>query len=228
MLCNECCQIAHKFLPLHRVECWAGSHFKPAWLWQNGYVLRLGHAGEECTGETRSFLDTESDYTDSDSGSESGSDWGDNEIHSPDQEGRDPATPSSSKRQHRGHPEFKRSPDAGIPILPTSPSGVTKFPVIVIVDVSGIHEMPVHFCTCLPRPISNDLQLLDAGLFPATFRRPKTAFTFRVLDDFRMDNLESKTSAYHYYSKLRRVTNPAFPASVKVCSTLFLRGSISY
>lgn len=217
MLCNDCCRIAHKHLPLHRVECWAGTHFQPAWLWQNGYVLHLGHGGEACTGELGSFLDTESDYTDSDSGSDSGSDLGDDDTNIPDLEDQnedDPATPSSSKRPHRGPPENSGFPHPGIP---ATPSGSTKFPVIVIVDVSGIHEMPVHFCTCPTRPISHDLQLLDVDLFPATFRRPKTAFTFRVLDDFRLDNLESKTSAYHYYSKLRRVTNPAFPASVKVC-----------
>ncbi|KIO09322.1 hypothetical protein M404DRAFT_84997, partial [Pisolithus tinctorius Marx 270] len=55
------------------------------------------------------------------------------------------------------------------------------------------------------------LQLLRAKLFPATFEKPSTAFTFAVLDDFVRDNLECGTSGMNYYSKLRRVTSGVFP-----------------
>jgi hypothetical protein len=41
-----------------------------------------------------------------------------------------------------------------------------------------------------------------------------TVFTFHVLDDFRRDNLECKTTPYQFYQKLRRVTNSSFPQSV--------------
>jgi hypothetical protein len=36
------------------------------------------------------------------------------------------------------------------------------------------------------------------------------------LDDYLLENLECKTSATHYYSKLRRITNFAFPNSIPV------------
>ncbi|KAG1722601.1 uncharacterized protein EDB91DRAFT_1255997 [Suillus paluster] len=50
-----------------------------------------------------------------------------------------------------------------------------------------------------------------AGLFPASFINPKTVFTFAVLDDFLLDNLECGTSVMNYYSKLQCSTSSAFP-----------------
>ncbi|KAG2064539.1 hypothetical protein BDR04DRAFT_1035048, partial [Suillus decipiens] len=47
--------------------------------------------------------------------------------------------------------------------------------------------------------------------FPASFNRPKTAFTFRVLDDFLLDNLECSTLAMNYYSKLQQMNLIMFP-----------------
>ena len=55
-----------------------------------------------------------------------------------------------------------------------------------------------------------------AGLFPATFHNPKTAFTFRVLEDFHLDNLECKTTPSQFFSRLRRLTNDEFPNTVLV------------
>jgi hypothetical protein len=58
-------------------------------------------------------------------------------------------------------------------------------------------------------------------IFPASFNRPKTAFTFRVLDDFLLDNLECSTSAMNYYSKLQRMTSSMFPHLVPVVLYLY-------
>lgn len=91
--------------------------------------------------------------------------------------------------------------------------------VCVIVDKSGVHQLRVHPCCCAGHP-PHDIQYLDMGLFPASLRRIKTSFTFGVLDDFRMDNLECKTAGLKYYSKLRRLTSNTFPQSVPV-STMF-------
>jgi hypothetical protein len=57
---------------------------------------------------------------------------------------------------------------------------------------------------------------MTAGLFPATFNNPKTAFTFRVLEDFHLDNLECKTTPSQFFSRLRRLTNDEFPNTVPV------------
>jgi hypothetical protein len=54
------------------------------------------------------------------------------------------------------------------------------------------------------------------GLFPASLQNIKTAFTFGVLDDFRMDNLECKTAGLNYWHKVVRITSNEFPKSVPV------------
>ncbi|KAG2138966.1 hypothetical protein DEU56DRAFT_755684 [Suillus clintonianus] len=58
------------------------------------------------------------------------------------------------------------------------------------------------------------MQLLSAGLFPASSMRPRTAFTFEVLDHFLIDTLKCKTSARSFYEKLTLLTNNTCPDTV--------------
>ncbi|KAG2133688.1 uncharacterized protein EDB93DRAFT_1242819 [Suillus bovinus] len=81
---------------------------------------------------------------------------------------------------------------------------------MVIVDKSGVHCPEVRCCDC-PNAMSLDIQMFRHGFFPASFNKPKTVITFRVLDNFLLDNLECGTSAMNYYSKLRRMTSSMFP-----------------
>ncbi|KAG1766482.1 hypothetical protein EV702DRAFT_1050657 [Suillus placidus] len=67
-----------------------------------------------------------------------------------------------------------------------------------------------RFCQC-PDARTQDKQMFEMGMFPASFTRPKTAFTFALLNDFILDNLECGTSAMNYYSKLRCITSSVFP-----------------
>ncbi|KAG2113783.1 uncharacterized protein F5147DRAFT_650200 [Suillus discolor] len=83
-------------------------------------------------------------------------------------------------------------------------------PATTIVDKSGVHSLSIWYCHC-PGALNPDMQLFQAGLFPASFTRPKTAFTFSILDDFLLDNLKCGTSAMNYYSKIRRLTSSIFP-----------------
>ena len=87
--------------------------------------------------------------------------------------------------------------------------------IITVVDRSGIHEIGIRWCCC-PEAPDRDLQLMSAGLFPATFRNPKTAFTFQVLTEFHLDNLECKTTPSQFFSRLKRLTNDEFPNTVPV------------
>jgi hypothetical protein len=89
--------------------------------------------------------------------------------------------------------------------------------IMIIVDRSGIHYIGVKPCRCSTAE-SLDRQLLRIGLYPASQKQPRTAFTFEVLDDYLIENRECKVSALRFYSKLRRVTNNAFPASAPVRS----------
>ena len=87
--------------------------------------------------------------------------------------------------------------------------------VCVVVDKSGVHRLRVRPCWCgAGGPL--DLQFMDMRLFPASLKKIQTAFTFGVLDDFRMDNLECKTAGLRYFNKLKRLTSNAFPHSVPV------------
>ncbi|KAL4075503.1 hypothetical protein J3A83DRAFT_4090010 [Scleroderma citrinum] len=95
---------------------------------------------------------------------------------------------------------------------------------LVVVHTNGIHYCNVKYCTCVGAEDSH-LQLTMAGLFPATTKQPRTAFTFHVLDDFIRDNVECGTSAMNYYSKLQRITSNGFPHLVPV-STFYLVTSV--
>lgn len=89
--------------------------------------------------------------------------------------------------------------------------------IMVIVDISGVHEIPVRLCSC-PNAKPADEQLLHMGLYPATSRRPRTAFTFALLDDALLTNKECKTSIMNYFNKIRRLTNDVFSHAVPVSS----------
>src|SRR5260221_230898 len=88
-------------------------------------------------------------------------------------------------------------------------------PVITIINRSGVHEIGVRWCCCPDAP-KRDMQLMAAGLFLASFRNPRTAFTFRVLEEFHLDNLECKTTPSQFFSRLKRLTSNKFPNIVPV------------
>jgi hypothetical protein len=88
-------------------------------------------------------------------------------------------------------------------------------PIMTVIDWSGVHEIGVSWCCCPGAP-KHDMQLMMAGLFPATFHNPKTAFMFWVLEDYHLDNLECKTTPSQFFSCLRRLTNNEFPNTVPV------------
>src|SRR5260370_695576 len=87
--------------------------------------------------------------------------------------------------------------------------------VIIIIDRSRVHEIGIRWCCC-PNAPKRDMQLMAAGLFPATFRNPKMAFTFRGLRAVNLDNLECKTTRSQFIGRLRRLTSDEFPNTVLV------------
>jgi hypothetical protein len=87
---------------------------------------------------------------------------------------------------------------------------------LVIVDTSGVHQLRISWCRC-ENAAEPHIQLLRSRFFPASIKRPSTAFTFSLLDYFHIDSVECKTSASSFFSKLRRLTNGSSPHSVPVC-----------
>lgn len=93
----------------------------------------------------------------------------------------------------------------------------------VVVDKSGVHRMRIIPCGCpsAPKDDSRYIHYLQMGLFPASLQNIKTVFSFGVLDDFRMDNLECKTAGLNYWHKIVRLTSNEFPKSVPVSAQPF-------
>ncbi|KAM6490236.1 hypothetical protein JOM56_014213 [Amanita muscaria] len=88
---------------------------------------------------------------------------------------------------------------ASCPLPSTGPANFCIF------DTSGIHYISVNFCDC--RIIHQRTQLLRARWFPATFNRPKTAFTFDCLDTFHELTLQGKTPLYDFYHTVLHKTD---------------------
>jgi len=84
-----------------------------------------------------------------------------------------------------------------------------------IIDHNGVHETCIHYCVCSGDP-DRIKQLLQFGLFPATLKMPKVAFTLTVLRQFHIHHLESKQSTYDYIGSLRRLTDNMFASEIKV------------
>ena len=91
---------------------------------------------------------------------------------------------------------------------------------LIIVSSNGIFKRSVRWCQCATNSNHYVQLLLHAKLFPASFKNPKTAFTFEVLDHFWIDALECKTAAMNFMNKLQRISDEAFPSRVPVRGTI--------
>lgn len=194
LFCDTCILEQHIHNPFHRIEVWCNTYFKRAALWQTGLTLHLGHGGGLCPYYGHLHGDRLAEEVEDDE------DTPDNR----DQEREDEEVYTAET----GSLSF----DVLKPPTPLDPNGNPWF---LIVHTTGIHYLSVQFCQCYDHE-EHYMQLLDRCLYPATQRCPRTAFTFQLLDDFYIENLECKTPARNYYSKLRRLTSNTFPHLVAV------------
>lgn len=200
------------------MENWNGFYFRSSWLCQAGLEVHLGHGGNKCpytvtddavpatsaTGETciPANVDAMPEFAEFSvandcNGSDDGSDdetWASDEEDLPESLGA-----KVDAAYGNGLPNLKGGN------------------IVCMVDTSGVHRFRVHLCEC-PNRKDNDLQYFEMGLFPASLEKPKTAFTFRVLDDLRLTNLECHTPYRSYWKTLVRKTSCEFPLSVPVRS----------
>lgn len=82
--------------------------------------------------------------------------------------------------------------------------------VLTVVHTNGVHDVCVSWCNCdyftggTPRRI----QLLRAGLFPASTEYPSTAVSFDALDLYHLLTAQAKLSFYDFFETLsKRVDN---------------------
>ena len=84
-----------------------------------------------------------------------------------------------------------------------------------IVASNGVHNTKLRFCGCHAR-VDRAEQLLNHRLFPSTMNRPQMAFTFQLLEQFNLLNVEAKISAHDFIGYIRRLSDNAFTHRVTV------------
>ncbi|KAJ3816114.1 hypothetical protein F5880DRAFT_1494600, partial [Lentinula raphanica] len=96
-----------------------------------------------------------------------------------------------------GHPDGS--------ICPYPAPGPADF---VVINTNKIHRVTLDFCHCplsVMKPHWEQLMLNE--WLPATTDRPKTACTFRALEQFHMLSYRGKITAYDYYTTLEKLTD---------------------
>ena len=83
-----------------------------------------------------------------------------------------------------------------------------------------IHKVWIWKCSCMDG--CNEYQYLELGLYPVSYNRIETLFTFDLLQNCCLDNLECKASVYHLWSKLRRLTCLFFSNGVPASNVPFM------
>ncbi|KAG1738081.1 uncharacterized protein EDB91DRAFT_1249377 [Suillus paluster] len=192
MFCTKCCRTQHARLPFHQISQWNGDFFERTALTKLGVEIHLGHGGRSCPHHYWDWEDTDDggqSAASSMAGTPGACDAGDAFGEGPSasayyvfSQDVDDTGAGDVFLEEEYPPYAKDSPVVG----------KTR---ITVVDTSGVHTM----------------WLFEIGLFLVSFTRPKTAFTFALLDNFILDNLECGTSAMNYYSKLRCITSSMFP-----------------
>ncbi|KIJ55079.1 hypothetical protein M422DRAFT_152098, partial [Sphaerobolus stellatus SS14] len=89
----------------------------------------------------------------------------------------------------------------------------------VVLDFNGIHHIKIQFCKC-SQAATRPVQLLHVGWYPTSSWRPKSAVTFSLLQGFDIIQLQSKISAYNYYTALEHITDNTSITTVAVSTCL--------
>ena len=87
---------------------------------------------------------------------------------------------------------------------------------------NGAHFVDVQFCECEGSTdwVENYRQLLRVAWYPASFDRPRTAFTFDVLDTYHKLTLQGKLNLYDFYlSTMQKTDNCGHNKTIVSCAT---------
>ncbi|KAF9792302.1 hypothetical protein BJ322DRAFT_1016123 [Thelephora terrestris] len=88
--------------------------------------------------------------------------------------------------------------------LPSSPTPLTVF------DVTGVHTINITYCECDPNSFGiPHVQLLRARWFPATWRWPSTAFTFRLLNFVHKLQSNCKVNLFDFHATITAMSDNA-------------------
>ena len=89
---------------------------------------------------------------------------------------------------------------------------------VTVIDLSGRHVVRVRFCTCSQSSfLEPSRQLLRVRWYPASVLRPKTVFTFDLLDTYHKISLQGKLNLYDFYNMIMQKTDNCGRSNIKVC-----------
>ena len=73
--------------------------------------------------------------------------------------------------------------------------------VLLIIDINSWHKVQVGFCTCGANMSWHERyrQLLRMRWYPASFKRPRTAFSFDLLETYHKVTLQGKLNLYDFF-----------------------------
>ncbi|KAJ7301216.1 hypothetical protein DFH08DRAFT_978997 [Mycena albidolilacea] len=94
----------------------------------------------------------------------------------------------------------------------------------VVVAPNGLHHVAVDFCQCrLSSSAHRWEQLLSYGWYPATPDNPQSAVTISTLRLFHAVSLQGKTTVYHFFNALAKITDNTGSRAFKRRYQLVLR-----
>jgi CxC2 like cysteine cluster associated with KDZ transposases len=202
LFCQDCCQHAHWNNPFHKIQQWEKEYFKDSTLLQAGLTLHFGHGGKPCP-----LIPSDDFHHDE---GEDEQMFGLPDLPPELLEDEDDAEFGSIP-----FTQMELDDDGSLLERVVRDKSTHPKNVLVIVHSNGIHHLPVHWCRC-PGHIPDNIQALNLQFFPASFKQVKTLFTFEGLDSFLAENQECKSSAWHYYQKLRIFTSACYPETIPV------------
>ncbi|KAJ6513461.1 hypothetical protein C8R45DRAFT_813279 [Mycena sanguinolenta] len=116
-------------------------------------------------------------------------------------------------RVQLGHPDNQPCPRAHY--------GRNKF---VVIAPNGFHHLAVDYCQCrLSDAKPRWEQLLSYGWFPSTPDNPKSVITIPTLKLFHAVSLQGKTTIYHFFNALAKITDNTGSRAFKRRYQLVLR-----
>ncbi|KAJ7303090.1 hypothetical protein DFH08DRAFT_977305 [Mycena albidolilacea] len=104
---------------------------------------------------------------------------------------------------------------------PRARPGRSKF---VVIAPNGFHHVALDFCECrLSSSKRKWEQLLLHGWYPATPDDPQSTITISALKPFHAVSLQGKTTAYHFFNALAKITDNTGSSAFKCRYQLALR-----
>ena len=90
---------------------------------------------------------------------------------------------------------------------------------MTVVHNRGVHDVHVRFCACRKlgeSPIPDFVQLILVGIWPASWKEPRSAFTFDVMEGFHILSVQAHTNVYDFCKYLAMLTDDVFPDDIAV------------